>query len=249
MIPLDSYNFLFMTAVSYLACPYSDPDSQVKQRRLDVVTRAAFKLMQEGRVVYSPLTHNIPISQLGIQGRWTTWQSFDLPILSKCDFLIVLRLPGWETSPGVTAEIAHAKKENIPIEWMDPTNEWLDLLQKQTPATPLKELIEKLQAFSAERDWAQFHSPKNLAMNLGVEVGELMEPFRWLTEEQSYAPKQLGAIRDEIGDVFMVLVHLAHSLGIDPIEAAQDKLMKIAAKYPADKCKGLCHKYTEYDTP
>jgi len=100
----------------------------------------------------------------------------------------------------------------------------------------------------AERDWAQFHSPKNLAMNLAVEVGELLEHFRWLTEPQSYVedPRKLSAIREEIGDAFTVLLHLAHTLGIDPLAAAHDKLTQTASKYPADRCKGLADKYTAY---
>ena len=114
--------------------------------------------------------------------------------------------------------------------------------------TALNDLLQKMLASYKEREWSQFHSPKNLAMNLGVEVGELMEHFRWLTEEKSYIldPKQLEEISDEIGDVFIVLLHLAHTLKIDPIQAAKDKLAKIEVKYPTDKCKGKSEKYTAY---
>jgi len=111
----------------------------------------------------------------------------------------------------------------------------------------MNDFLKNLLLFYSERDWSQFHSPKNLSMNLGVEAGELMEHFRWLTEEQSKNIKNLENIKDEIGDVFIVLLHLSHTLGIDPLQAAHEKLSKIGQKYPVDQCKGLCKKYTEYE--
>lgn len=236
-------------SVAYLSCPYFDPDSLVKETRHIMVTRAAFELMKQGIMVYSPLTHNLPIDRLGIHGDWKTWREFDHTMLSKCDRVIVLKLPGWENSKGVAAEIARAEELGLPIEWME-----VDEVKYQNAlaiaASFHKDLLDKLQVFNAEREWEQFHSPKNLAMNLGVEAGELMEHFRWMTEPQSYVkcPQKLAEIRDELGDVYLVLLQLAHNLGIELHQAAHDKLSKIAKKYPVEHCKGLSHKYTEYES-
>ena len=113
--------------------------------------------------------------------------------------------------------------------------------------TELENLREQLRAFAAARDWDQFHSPKNLAMALSVEAGELLETFQWLTEEQSrrLAPEALAAASDEVADVFLYLIRLGDMLGIDPIAAANRKLLANASKYPADKARGNSKKYTE----
>jgi dCTP diphosphatase len=111
----------------------------------------------------------------------------------------------------------------------------------------LQELTGLLREFAAERDWDQFHSPKNLIMALSVEVSELMENFQWLTEEQSSAmpPEKLQLVREEIGDVLIYLTRLADKLRIDPMEAAFEKLEVNRAKYPADKVRGSAKKYSE----
>jgi dCTP diphosphatase len=111
----------------------------------------------------------------------------------------------------------------------------------------LAELAIRLREFAAERNWDQFHSPKNLAMALSVEISELMEHFQWLTEEQSSAlpPEKLQQVREEIGDVLIYLTRLADKLGIDPSEAAFEKLEVNLVKYPADKARGSAKKYTE----
>ncbi|MGE0356079.1 MAG: nucleotide pyrophosphohydrolase [Burkholderiales bacterium] len=111
----------------------------------------------------------------------------------------------------------------------------------------LENLRDRLRAFAAERDWDQFHSPKNLAMALSAEAGELVETFQWLTEEQSRrpSPEALAAAGEEIADVLLYLVRLADKLGIDPIAAAEAKLLANARKYPADKARGNAKKYTE----
>jgi NTP pyrophosphatase (non-canonical NTP hydrolase) len=108
-------------------------------------------------------------------------------------------------------------------------------------------LATELRTFAAERDWDQFHSPKNLAMALAVEVAEIMEHFQWLTEEQSSSlpPEKLQQVREEIGDVLIYLTRLADKLGINPVVAAFEKLEVNRAKYPADKAKGSAKKYTE----
>jgi dCTP diphosphatase len=113
--------------------------------------------------------------------------------------------------------------------------------------TELECLRDRLRAFAAERDWDQFHSPKNLAMALSAEAGELLEIFQWLTEEQSrgLAPEAQTAAGDEIADVLLYLIRLCDQLGIDPIAAANHKLVANAGKYPADKARGTSKKYTE----
>lgn len=112
--------------------------------------------------------------------------------------------------------------------------------------TPLATALEQ---FAADRDWAQFHSPKNLVMALTGEVGELTEIFQWLTEAQSQAagkdPRTAQAVKDELADVQLYLVRLASVLGIDLNEAVQQKLQKNARKYPVDKAKGSSKKYTD----
>jgi dCTP diphosphatase len=111
----------------------------------------------------------------------------------------------------------------------------------------LENLREQLRSFAAARDWDQFHSPKNLAMALMVEAGELLETFQWLTEEQSrhLAPEVLAAASDEVADVLLYLIRLSDQLGIDPVAAANRKLLANAAKYPVAKARGNSKKYTE----
>lgn len=113
--------------------------------------------------------------------------------------------------------------------------------------TEVQRLRDQLRAFAEERDWDQFHSPKNLAMALAGEAGELLENFQWLTEEQSRrpSPEVLAAAGEEIADVLLYLIRLADKLGIDPIAAADRKMLANAAKYPVDKARGTARKYTE----
>lgn len=107
--------------------------------------------------------------------------------------------------------------------------------------------MKKLSLFAKERDWDQFHSPKNLSMALAVETAEIMEHFQWLTEEQSrnLDNKTLEKVKEEIADTQIYLARLADQLGIDPIAAANDKLIKNADKYPVEKARGSAKKYTE----
>ena len=112
----------------------------------------------------------------------------------------------------------------------------------------MENLRTAIGAFIAERDWEQFHSPKNLAMALSVEASEIVERFQWLTEEQSRSlpPKKIAEVREEIGDVMIYLIELGEKLGIDPVEAARSKLEINKEKYPADLVRGKPSKYTEY---
>lgn len=112
----------------------------------------------------------------------------------------------------------------------------------------MEDLVRQLREFAKERDWDQFHSPKNLAMALSVEVAEIVEHFQWLSEEQSQelSADKLSELKDEIGDVLIYLIRLADKLGIDPINAALEKIEKNGKKYPVEKVKGKSLKYTAY---
>lgn len=111
----------------------------------------------------------------------------------------------------------------------------------------LNTLRDALRKFAAERDWDQFHSPKNLASALSVEAAELLECFQWLSEEQSrnLNPEQLAAVRDELADVLVYLVRLADKLDVNLLDAVREKMVKNALKYPADKARGSIKKYSE----
>ncbi|WP_091458173.1 nucleotide pyrophosphohydrolase [Micromonospora inyonensis] len=107
-------------------------------------------------------------------------------------------------------------------------------------------LAAALRRFADERDWGQFHTPKNLAMALAGEVGELLAELQWLTPEESVAvmadPGAGGRVRAEIGDVMIYLVRLADALGIDLVEAATDKLADSARRYPVENARGSAAK-------
>lgn len=106
-----------------------------------------------------------------------------------------------------------------------------------------------LRKFSEERDWDQFHSPKNLSMALNVEAAELLEHFQWLTEQQSSSldAETLDEVADEIADIQVYLIRLADKLNVDIVSKVEKKIIKNAKKYPADKVRGQSKKYTKYD--
>ena len=116
------------------------------------------------------------------------------------------------------------------------------------PPRSLEELAAVLRAFAKERDWEQFHTPKNLAMGVAIEAAELMEEFQWLTPEQSARlPQQTqDAVRHEMADVLVYLVLLADNLGVDLLAAAREKVAINAGKYPADTVRGKATKYDKY---
>ena len=113
----------------------------------------------------------------------------------------------------------------------------------------LETLKLRIREFAFARAWERYHSPKNLVMALNVEASELMEPFQWLTPEQSgrLSADQHEAVRQEIADVLIYLTRLADMLEIDMLEAAADKLAINARKYPVDKAHGNALKYTALD--
>jgi len=108
--------------------------------------------------------------------------------------------------------------------------------------TTLAELRQIVGDFVAERDWSQFHSPKNVSMALAIEAAELMEHFQWLTTEASRQlaedPKKLAEIGEELADVVGYSLALANELGLDVSQAIRDKMVKNAQKYPADQYRG-----------
>ena len=103
------------------------------------------------------------------------------------------------------------------------------------------ELRSRLREFARERDWEQFHTPKNLAMALAGEVGELLEIFQWLTPEQAAEVMDSGRaddVRDELADVTIYLVRLADMLGVDLLEAAHTKLERNHDRFPPGDVRG-----------
>ncbi|WP_297396502.1 nucleotide pyrophosphohydrolase [Acidiferrobacter sp.] len=110
------------------------------------------------------------------------------------------------------------------------------------------DLTERLAQFAKERDWEQFHSPKNLAMALIVEAGELVEPLQWLSEDETkdLSETQRQALSEEAADVLLYLLRFCDRVGIDLEQAAWAKIAKNAAKYPADRVRGSARKYTDY---
>ncbi len=107
-------------------------------------------------------------------------------------------------------------------------------------------LTEKIINFRNERDWQQFHRPKDLAISLALEAGEVMEHFQWKSEEeiQEYLKTHQEEIGDELADVFNYLLIMAHDFGIDLAAVSERKIEKNALKYPREKSKG---KHTKYD--
>jgi NTP pyrophosphatase (non-canonical NTP hydrolase) len=111
----------------------------------------------------------------------------------------------------------------------------------------LEELLNEIEEFTKERDWDQFHSPKNLSMALSVEVSELLEIFQWMESDQSYEleDEKLLQLKEEIADSFIYLLMLSSKFEIDPIQAAAEKLEGNRDKYPINKSKGSSKKYTD----
>jgi dCTP diphosphatase len=116
-----------------------------------------------------------------------------------------------------------------------------------TMTDSLRGLAQELEQFARERDWGQFHSPKNLASALVVEGAELLEHFQWLTEDQSrqLEPAKRDAAAAEMADVLLYLLQLSAAVGVDLVAAAQAKLKANALKYPVDLARGSSKKYDE----
>jgi dCTP diphosphatase len=110
------------------------------------------------------------------------------------------------------------------------------------------DINEKLRRFVDDRDWGQFHSPKNLAMAMTVEVAELLEHFQWLTEEQSenLSPEKKVLLAEEIADIQIYLILMADKLEIDIHDSVKVKIRQNEKKYPTDKVRSNALKYNEY---
>ncbi|WP_447593210.1 nucleotide pyrophosphohydrolase [Stenotrophomonas rhizophila] len=121
------------------------------------------------------------------------------------------------------------------------------------PLVEVRGAAQALREFAEARDWAQFHSPKNLVMALSGEVGELNEIFQWMTESDSFeaasSQATADAVRDEIADVALYLIRLSDVLGVDLNQAVSNKLAKNAAKYPVDLSRGVSTKYDKLSQP
>jgi NTP pyrophosphatase (non-canonical NTP hydrolase) len=111
----------------------------------------------------------------------------------------------------------------------------------------IEELQARLRAFAHARDWEQFHTPKNLAMALVAEAGELVEQFQWLTAQESaeLGAEKLAAVRHELADVLIYLARLADIIGVDLLAAAGEKMALNEARYPVDRVRGSARKHDE----
>jgi NTP pyrophosphatase (non-canonical NTP hydrolase) len=124
------------------------------------------------------------------------------------------------------------------MEWLDSNNGMIGV------TTMNEELIQKLLAFREERNWAQFHNPKDLAISLSLEASELLENFQWRTSEDAVSQKKQD-IADELADVLIYSVYLADALGLNIEEIIRDKMRRNGEKYPVDKSFGKMNKYNE----
>src|SRR3990172_8361372 len=106
---------------------------------------------------------------------------------------------------------------------------------------------KKILSFRNERDWAQFHDPKNLAEALSIEAGELLENFLWKTTEQSrnLTAEELKNVKEELADIFIFLTYLSEEYSIDLLKEVEQKIAVNGKKYPIEKAKGSAKKYTE----
>jgi len=122
-------------------------------------------------------------------------------------------------------------------------------MEKGPHINSLEALRDRLRAFAGERDWDQFHTPKNLSMALIAEAAELVEHFQWVEGDKSHLleEKVRPSVEEEIADIFIYLVRIADKLNIDLYSAAERKIVINARKYPADRVRGSARKYTEYE--
>ena len=117
------------------------------------------------------------------------------------------------------------------------------------PIESLESLRDRLRVFAKERDWDQYHTPKNLSMALIAEAAELIEHFQWVNGEQSHIleNKTRQSVEEELADILIYLVRISDKLEIDLYQAVERKIKINERKYPAEKVRGSAKKYTEYD--
>ena len=114
----------------------------------------------------------------------------------------------------------------------------------------IKELQEKVIHFRDQRDWGKYHNPKDLAISLSLEAGELLEIFQWKSQDEveliKADPKQRQRVKEELGDIFIYALTMVHEFGFDPAEVILEKVEINDKKYPVEKAKGRADKYTAY---
>lgn len=135
----------------YLASPYSDADPAVEQARFDAVCRAAAVLMRRGLLIFSPIAHSHPIARFGLPTDWSFWQRYDSAMLTKCDELWVLTLPGWDRSVGVQAEVRLANELGKPVWLVDPVKLTTENTPEVTGASHAAALVLCLNLFASYR--------------------------------------------------------------------------------------------------
>ena len=114
----------------------------------------------------------------------------------------------------------------------------------------IEELQEKVIDYRNQRDWAKYHNPKDLAISLSLEAGELLEIFQWKSQDEveliKADPKQRQRVKEELGDIFIYALTMAHEFGFDPAEVILEKVEINDKKYPVEKARGRADKYTAY---
>ena len=109
-----------MKSIIYLACPYTHPDRAIRLERFQAASRAAASLMAQGKHVFSPISHTHPIAEVGeLPLGWDFWEGYDKAFLSIASEMIVLKVPGWESSKGVQAEIRIAQEMGLPVSYLE----------------------------------------------------------------------------------------------------------------------------------
>jgi len=116
---------------------------------------------------------------------------------------------------------------------------------KQTGDISINEILDMLLMFRNERDWGQFHSPKNLAVSISIEAAELLEHFQWLKDGEAFDPDKKQDVARELADIFNYLVLLSNDLGIDLLGSSKMKIEENRVKYPVEKSRGTAKKYKE----
>jgi len=106
--------------IKYLAIPYSHTDDYMKELRFEVANAVSARLMKEGEVIFSPISHSHPMAKYGLPGDWDYWKDQDIMFLNVCSEFYVVMLKGWKESTGVSAEIAHMEQRGIDIQFIDP---------------------------------------------------------------------------------------------------------------------------------
>lgn len=109
----------------------------------------------------------------------------------------------------------------------------------------MKEILKELIQFRNDRDWEQFHTPKNLAISISIEAAELLEHFQWLKENEDLTSEKRMEVAKEMADIYIYLLMMSNDMGIDLLDEAKKKIKENAKKYPVEKSKGNMKKYNE----